>query len=125
MGKPHPIKSPLQPARPPQTRCNVVASRGGSAVPGHNGSFGVAAALLMSAAILFLSLPIFYNEFVAALILRNRPLLGETIEKIRFVQLLYVSIGMLLLAVSEGIKRLPRAASLMNTAIATKLLISA
>ena len=84
----------------------------------------VARALLLGSGLIFILLAVLYNEFLLTLLDSNPPLLDVTVKKIRFVQIDFLVIGLVLISLSEFVRRISWLKTLTNKPIITYMLFS-
>lgn len=85
----------------------------------------IARTLLLASGFVSVFLAFLYNEFLLAPFDPNPPLLDVTVQKIRFVQIYFLLSGLLLISLSEFVKRISWLEAFVKKPLVTNLFLSA
>lgn len=85
----------------------------------------IARGLLLVAGLIFIISALLYNEWLFNFLDANPPLLPATVKKIRLVQVCFLVLAFVLIAVSELVRRLSWLSNLMQRTWVTNLLLTA
>ncbi len=80
--------------------------------------------LLLGAGVIFILAFILFNEFIAVLFIPHPPLNDDTIEKIRSAQMFFLSAGLMLIFISELVRRISRLNKFMNKGLVVNIELS-
>jgi lysophospholipase L1-like esterase len=80
--------------------------------------------LLLFSGFALIILALSYNEFLLNFVDSNPPLLRATVKKIRFIQICFLSVGVIFIALSEAIRRIPRIDILTKRPLIIKMFFS-
>jgi len=78
---------------------------------------------LVMSGLIFLILAVLYNEFLWALLSQDQSLVGPTVKKIRSVQICFLAMGLVLMFISELVRRIPWLKSTVRKGLCANILL--